>query len=120
MNISDELPLAPLPSGDSLNGPANAGGAGASADNQQVQGRSVFAVETTALGVAVRTVFLANDGRMAFIPVVFPTLDYALEQIDEMRRLVQAHFAQAAQVGAQVIAAQAAQQAAPTENPSAA
>lgn len=80
--------------------------------NTSVQGRSVFLVETTASGIAVQTTFLTEQGQMLQMPAIFPNLDYALSQIDELRRLVSQHFAQAAQVGAQVIAAQAAQAAA--------
>lgn len=79
------------------------------AGNTTVQGRSVFLVETTAGGIAVQTTFLTEQGQMLQMPAIFPNLDYALSQIDELRRLVSLHFAQAAQVGAQVIAAQAAQ-----------
>lgn len=77
--------------------------------NTSVTGRSVFLVETTANGIAVQTSFLTEQGQMLQMPAIFPNLDYALNQIDELRRLVSQHFAQAAQVGAQVIAAQAAQ-----------
>ncbi len=65
-------------------------------------------VETVSAGVAVRTAFLTEDGRLADLPAIFPDLSYATSQIDELKQLVTAHFAQAAQVGAQVIAAQAA------------
>ena len=75
-----------------------------------IEGRSVFIVETTAQGVAVQTAFAAGDGRMLQLPAIFPDVDYAYSQIDELRRLVGQHFAQAAQVGAQVIANQIAQQ----------
>ena len=75
-----------------------------------IQGRSVFIVETTAQGVAVQTAFAAADGRMLQLPAMFPDVDYAYAQIDDLRRLVGQHFAQAAQVGAQIIAAQIAQQ----------
>ena len=81
------------------------------AGNTTVQGRSVFLVETTANGIAVQTSFLTEQGQMLQMPAIFPNLDYALAQIDELRRLVNQHFAQAAQVGAQVIAAQQAAQA---------
>jgi hypothetical protein len=84
--------------------------AGEAADTNQIQGRSVFVVETTAQGVGVQTAFLASDNRVMFLPAVFPDVDYAYAQIDELRRLVGHHFAQAAQVGAQVIAAQMAGQ----------
>ena len=82
----------------------------AAAAETSIQGRSVFVVETTAQGVAVQTAFAAADGRMLKLPAMFPDVDYAYAQIDELRRLVGQHFAQAAQVGAQVIAAQLAQQ----------
>lgn len=81
--------------------------AAATADGQ-VRGRSVFMVETVAAGVAVRPAFLAEDGRLLDLPAVFPDMAYAMAQIDELKQLVAVHFAQAAQVGAQVIAAQAA------------
>ena len=81
------------------------------AGNTTVQGRSVFMVETTAGGIAVQTSFLTEQGQMLQMPAIFPNQDYALAQIDELRRLVSMHFAQAAQVGAQVIAAQQAAQA---------
>ena len=80
----------------------------APAEEGQVRGRSVFMVETVAAGVAVKPAFLAEDGRLLDLPAIFPDMAYAMAQIDELRRLVSAHFAQAAQIGAQVIAAQAA------------
>ncbi|MGL4860205.1 MAG: hypothetical protein ACRC5A_10820 [Enterobacteriaceae bacterium] len=73
---------------------------------QDIRGRSVFAIETTAAGVMVRTAFLGEQNELLEMPAVFPTLNYALNQIDELRRLVVECFAQAAQVGVQVIAAQ--------------
>ena len=86
--------------------PAEQAGAG----NDQVQGRSVFMVETIAGGVAVQTTFMTEQGQMLQMPAIFPNVDYAYAQIDELKRLVGQHFAQAAQVGAQVIAAQMAEQ----------
>jgi hypothetical protein len=71
---------------------------------EKIQGRSIFIVETTAAGIAVQTGFLAEDGRVIQMPALFPTQDYALSQIDELRKAVLLHFVQAAQVGAQVIA----------------
>jgi hypothetical protein len=89
--------------------PANSSATGpAPTDDGQLRGRSVFMVETVAAGVAVRPAFLAEDGRLLDLPAVFPDMGYAMAQIDELRRLVSAHFSQAAQIGAQVIAAQAA------------
>jgi hypothetical protein len=72
-------------------------------------GRSAFLIETVAAGVSVRTVFMCEDQRVLEMPAVFPELSFALTQIEELKQAVIKHFAQAAQVGAQVIAAQAAQ-----------
>ena len=71
---------------------------------EQISGRSIFIVETTAGGIQVQTGFLAEDGRVLQLPAIFPTQEYALTQIDELRNVVIQHFAQAAQVGSQVIA----------------
>jgi len=83
----------------------------APADGQQqnvnVTGRSVFAVETTAAGVVVRTAFLTEENRLLDMPAVFPNMMYAINVIDDLKRQVMQHFSQAAQVGAQVIANQA-------------
>lgn len=87
---------------------SNATAATAPQTDQTVTGRSVFLVETVAAGVSVRPVFLTEDQRLLDMPAVFPDMAYAMAQIDDLRRAVAQHFAQAAQVGAQVIAAQAA------------
>lgn len=79
-----------------------------SSPDTPLTGRSVFLVETVAAGVAVRPVFLTEDQRLLDMPAVFPDMAYAMAQIEDLRRVVAQHFAQAAQVGAQVIAAQAA------------
>ena len=86
--------------------PAAAGDAAAQ-QNVNVTGRSVFAVETTAAGVVVRTAFLTEENRLLDMPAVFPNMMYAMNVIDDLRRQVMQHFSQAAQVGAQVIANQA-------------
>lgn len=70
-------------------------------------GRSVFSIETTAAGVLVRTAFITEDNRLLDMPAVFPDMVYALNVIDDLKRQVTQHFAQAAQVGVQVIANQA-------------
>ncbi len=67
---------------------------------EQIQGRSIFIVETTASGIQVKTGFLAEDGRVLELPAIFPTQEYALSQIDELRKIVIQHFAQAQQAGA--------------------
>jgi hypothetical protein len=66
---------------------------------EQIQGRSIFIVETTASGIQVKTGFLAEDGRVLELPAIFPTQEYALSQIDELRKIVIQHFAQAQQAG---------------------
>ncbi len=83
-----ETPAAPLP--------------------QDLRGRAVFAVDTSAAGILVRTAFLTEQGQVIEMPAVFPDLGYALQQIDHLRQIVIDRFAQAAQVGVQVIAANAA------------
>lgn len=74
-----------------------------------VRGRSAFMVESSAAGVVVRTVFAAEDGRVLAMPAVFPDVHYALEQIESLRRAITERFAQAAQLGNQLIANQMAQ-----------
>ena len=76
----------------------------ADTQSEQISGRSIFIVETTASGIQVQTGFLAEDGRVMQLPAIFPTQECALAQIDELRHVVIQHFAQAAQVGSQVIA----------------
>lgn len=69
-------------------------------------GRAAFVVDTSAAGIVVRTAFVSDNGQVLEIPAVFPDLGYALQQIDHLRQIVIDRFAQAAQVGVQVIAAQ--------------
>ena len=61
-------------------------------DQQPISGRAVFAVSRVDVGVAVHTAFLAEDGRLLQMPAVFPNMDYALQQIDEMRQMVIQQF----------------------------
>jgi hypothetical protein len=70
-----------------------------SGQSEQIQGRSIFIVETTPSGVQVKTGFLTEDGRVLELPAIFPTQEYALSQIDELRKIVIQHFAQAQQAG---------------------
>lgn len=79
-------------------------------------GRSVFAIETTAAGIVVRTAFMTDDNRLLNMPAVFPDVMYASEVIDDLKRQVAQHFSQAAQVGAKVIAEQAAAKSAGVES----
>ena len=73
---------------------------------ENITGRGVFVIETVPVGVSVRTAFLAEDGRLLDIPAVFPDMMYAMAQIDELKQLVAQRFAEAAQIGNQVIAQQ--------------
>lgn len=97
---------ATAPSPDSSTTAANT----AAPDN--VQARGAFIVEMTAAGVAVSAALVTEDGRRLATPAVFPSLGYALSQIDEMRALVIQRFDQASQIGVQVLAQQQAQLAA--------
>lgn len=62
-------------------------------DQGPVSGRAVFAVSRVDVGVAVHTAFLAEDGRLLQMPAVFPNLEYALQQVDEMRQMLINQFA---------------------------
>ncbi len=75
-----------------------------SGKQEQVKGRSVFLVETTPAGVAIQTALLTDEGKLLNMPAIFPDVQYAFEQIDELKRLVSQHFSQAAQLGAQMMA----------------
>jgi hypothetical protein len=71
---------------------------------QVIKGRSVFLVETTQAGIAVQTALLMEDGKLMNAPAIFPDVEYAFTQVDELKRLISAHFSQAARFGAQVAA----------------
>ncbi len=85
-------------------------------ENSTIQGRSIFLIETVAAGVAVQTALLTEDNNVHSMPAVFPSLQYALQQIDELRAHIINHFENAAQVGAKIIADHAAAQASEKEN----
>jgi hypothetical protein len=72
--------------------------------NQTFTGRSVFSVEITPEGVMVKTRFLTEDGQVLDMPAVFPSPDYALAQIDELRALVSQKFAEAVKLSGQAMA----------------
>ena len=59
---------------------------------QNVTGRGVFAVRTLGDAVSVEAAFLAEDGNVLRLPAVFPNRQYAMEQIDELRAIVNKHF----------------------------
>jgi hypothetical protein len=85
-------------------------------ENLTLQGNCVFLIETVAAGIAVQTALLTEDKNIHIMPAVFPTLQYALQQIDELRTHIINHFSNAAQIGAKVIADNAAQNAAQVAN----
>ena len=66
----------------------------AQAGDQPITGRGVFAVRTLGDAVSVEAAFLAEDGNVLRLPAVFPTREYALGQIDELRQIVSQHFDQ--------------------------
>jgi len=72
-------------------------------EGDSIVGRSIFIIETTGKGILVQTSFEAEDGRLLEMPAIFPNIEYALAQIDEMRRLVVSKFSEAATIGIQSI-----------------
>ena len=60
--------------------------------SQPITGRGVFAVRALGAAVSVEAAFLAEDGNVLRLPAVFPNRQYAIEQIDELRALVNRHF----------------------------
>jgi len=74
------------------------------ANNQTLTGRSVFSVEITPDGVMVKTRFLTEDGQVLDMPAIFPSPDYALAQIDELRALVSQKFGEAVKLSGQAMA----------------
>ena len=73
-------------------------------EQQSIKGQSAFHVELSPVGVVVRTVFVGeNDSLHAAPAAVFANLEIALQQLDEMKRLVIRHFSEAAFVGLQVL-----------------
>lgn len=76
-------------------------------EGDSIVGRSIFIIETTGKGILVQTSFEAEDGRLLEMPAIFPNIEYALAQIDEMRRLVVSKFSEAATIGIQSISSDA-------------
>ena len=97
------------PPSQALDGGAKAAAPAVQGDSVQPEnltGRAVFVVQTAAQGVMVRSAFLTEDKRLLDMPAIFPELTYALEVVDDLKRQITEQFAQAAQVGARVIADQ--------------
>jgi hypothetical protein len=76
-------------------------------EGNPITGRGVFVVQIVSGGVAVRSSMLVEGDRLVEMPAIFPDVHYAMAQIDELKNLVARHFAEAAQLGTQMIAAQA-------------
>ena len=76
-------------------------------EGDPITGRGVFVVQIVSGGVAVRSGMLLEGDRLVEMPAIFPDVHYAMAQIDELKNLVARHFAEAAQLGTQMIAAQA-------------
>lgn len=89
----------------------------ATEQQEELKGRSVFVVNTTPAGVTVQTAFLSEEGKLMNMPAIFPDVDYAFAQIEELRRLVSRHFSEAAKLGGQVIQNQQAQDASTQNKP---
>lgn len=62
--------------------------------DRPVTGRGVFAVRTMGNAVSVESAFLEENGNVLHLPAVFPNREYALQQIDELRQIVNQFFAQ--------------------------
>jgi hypothetical protein len=73
----------------------------------------VFLVQTTSAGVTVRTAWMSEDKTLRDMPAVFPDVNYAVNLLDDLKQQVLKHFSQAAQIGAQAIATQRANEKAP-------
>lgn len=59
-----------------------------------VTGRGVFAVRTLGTAFSVESAFLEENGNVLRLPAVFPNREYAMQQIDELRQIVNQHFDQ--------------------------
>jgi hypothetical protein len=60
--------------------------------DRPVTGRGVFAVRSLGNAVSVESAFLEENGNVLRLPAVFPNRQYAMEQIDELRNIVNGHF----------------------------
>lgn len=60
--------------------------------DQAVTGRGVFVVRTLESAVSVEAGFLVEDGNVLRLPAVYPNRQYALDQIDELKTLINRHF----------------------------
>lgn len=77
---------------------------------EPIKGKCVFGIETTPDGIKINTFLHSEEGELIPFPAIFPDLEYALSQIDELRRLVLVHFAEAAKAGMRVLGNEKAEQ----------
>ncbi len=56
--------------------------------------RSVFGVRAMGQSVVVETLLLRADGQLQQMPAVFPSREYAIEQIQQLGQIVLQHFDQ--------------------------
>lgn len=95
---------------------AAAAAAPAPLEQETIKGQSAFHVELSPVGVVVRTVFVGENSELRVAPAaVFQSLDMAIHQLDELKRLVLGHFGQAALIGMQALQ-QATTESAPTSS----
>lgn len=74
------------------------------AEQQSINGQSAFHVELSPMGVVVRTVFVGEDTSLHAAPAaVFPNLQVALQQLEELKGLVLRQFSEAAFIGMQAL-----------------
>ena len=73
-------------------------------EQETIKGQSAFHVELSPVGIVVRTVFVGENSELRAAPAaVFQNLEMAIDQLDELKRLVLAQFGQAAFIGMQAL-----------------
>lgn len=101
--VKESAPASPAPNQVAAD---TTGATVQSSEPVSLTGRSVFVVQTAAEGVMVRSAFLTEDKRLVDMPAIFPELTYALNVVEDLKRQITEQFAQAARIGARVIAEQ--------------
>lgn len=73
-------------------------------EQETIKGQSAFHVELSPVGIVVRTVFVGENSELRAAPAaVFQNLEMAIDQLDELKRLVLGQFGQAALIGMQAL-----------------
>lgn len=62
---------------------------------EKIEGRSVFSVDIVPQGIQVKTLFLTNDDKLLDAPAIFPNVEYATQQMEELKAIVLQKFAEA-------------------------